>query len=81
MFAIADEEEESIEKKEYQNAAISEQVSNTDNLHLFSENLGKSMQYPRSKQFYNCFDSPTRLRILLLQLSSFAVRTSKVWTF
>ena len=73
MFAIADEEEESSEKKEYQNTAISElkagsseQVSNTDNLHLFSENLGKSMQYPRSKQFFNCFDSPTRLRILLL---------------
>ena len=67
MFAIADEEGGSIEKiKEYQNAAISEQVSNTDNLHLFSENLGKSMQYPRSKQFFNCFDSPTRLRILLL---------------
>ena len=68
MFAIADEEEESSEKKEYfeKNAAISEQVSNTDNLHLFSENLGKSMQYPRSKQFFNCFDSPTRLRILLL---------------
>ena len=51
MFAIADEEEESSEKKEYfeKNAAISEQVSNTDNLHLFSENLGKSMQYPRSR--------------------------------
>ena len=45
MFAIADEEEESSEKKEYfeKNAAISEQVSNTDNLHLFSKNLGKSM--------------------------------------
>ena len=67
MFTIVDEEGGSIEKiKEYKNAAISEQVSNTDNLHLFSENLGKSMQYPRSKQFFNCFDSPTRLRILLL---------------
>ena len=68
MFAIADEEEESSEKKEYfeKNAAISDQVSNTDNLHLFSKNLGKSMQYPRYKQFYNCFDTPTRLRILLL---------------
>jgi len=43
VFAIADEEGGSIEKiKEYQNAAISEQVSNTDNLHLFSENSGKS---------------------------------------
>ena len=66
MFAIADEEEESSEKKEYfeKNAAISDQVSNTDNLHLFSENFGKSMQYPRSKQFYNCFDSPTILNIV-----------------
>ena len=34
VFAIVDEQEESSEKKEYQNAARSEQVSDTDNLHL-----------------------------------------------
>ena len=59
MFAIADEEEESSEKKEYQNAAISEQVSKTDNLHFFSLKIwGKVCSIQELNSFTNCLDLP-----------------------
>ena len=86
MFAVIDEEEESSEKKEYQTPVISEQVSNTDNLHLWSiqdlSTVKSRAEDPSTIQFLSIFGMPlTKWDVLLTEGYYIEGLLFNFWTF